>query len=72
METTKLAETMRITSQQLSGVLGALGNRINNTEGLEDKGATLIVFDIRELDNGEWLYVMRPILQKALEDEGLI
>jgi hypothetical protein len=72
METRKLAETMKITHQQLSGVLGALGSRINNTEGLEDKGATLIIFDIRELNNGEWLYIMRPILQKALEEEGLI
>jgi hypothetical protein len=72
MESRKLAEAMKITPQQLSGVLGALGSRINNTEGLEDKGATLIVFDIRELNNGEWLYIMRPILQKALEEEGLI
>ncbi len=72
METKKLAEVMKITPQQLSGVLGALGSRINNTEGLEDKGATLIIFDIRELSNGEWLYSMRPILQKALEEEGLM
>ncbi len=72
METRKLAETMKITPQQLSGVLGALGSRINNTEGLENKGTTLIVFDIRELDNGEWLYVMRPILRSALEEERII
>jgi hypothetical protein len=72
METKRLAEVMKITPQQLNGVLGALGSRINNTEGLEDKGATLIIFDIRELNSGEWLYTMRPILQKALEEEGLI
>lgn len=72
METKKLAEAMKITSQQLRGVLGALGSRINNTEGLEDKGATLIIFDIQELGNGDWLYVMRPILKRALEEEGII
>lgn len=72
LEGKKLAEALKITPQQLSGVLGALGVRINSTEGLEDKGAILIVFDIRELSNGEWLYVMRPILKKALEEEGLI
>lgn len=72
LEGKKLAEALKITPQQMNGVLGALGVRINSTEGLEDKGAILIVFDIRELNNGEWLYVMRPILKKALEEEGLI
>ena len=72
LEGRKLAEAMKITPQQLSGVLGALGGRINKTEGLEDKGAILIIFDIRELSNGEWLYSMRPILKKALEEEELI
>jgi hypothetical protein len=72
IEAKKLAEAMKMTPQQLSGVLGSLGNRINHTEGLEDKGAILIVFDITETNNGEWLYIIRPILQKALEEEGLI
>jgi hypothetical protein len=72
MATKKVAEAMKLTPQQFSGVLGTLGSRINNTEGLEDKGATLLVFDIQELSNGEWLYIMRPILRKAMEAEGLI
>jgi hypothetical protein len=72
IEAKKLAESMNLTPQQLSGVLGALGVRINSTEGLEDKGGILIIFDIKEADNGEWFYHMRPILQKALEAEGLI
>lgn len=72
VEARKLAEAMKLTPQQLSGVLGSLGSRINNTEGLEDKGAILIVFDIREVNDGEWLYSMRPILRKALEEERLI
>jgi hypothetical protein len=70
--TRKLAEALKLTPQQLSGVLGSLGSRINNTEGLEDKGGILLVFEIREINDGEWLYCMRPILRKALEEEGLI
>lgn len=72
MEGKKLAETMKLTPQQLSGVLGFLGRTLNNTEGLEDKGGILILFDIKETNDGEWLYSMRPILRKALEEEGLI
>ena len=72
MEGRKLAEAMKLTYQQLSGVLGSLGSRINHTEGLEEKGAISIVFDIRETNDGEWSYSIRPILQKALEAEGLI
>lgn len=72
VEAKKLAEAMKLTQQQLSGVLGSLGSRINHTEGLEDKGAILLVFDITEKSNGEWLYTIRPILQKALEEERLI
>jgi hypothetical protein len=72
IEAKKLAEAMKLTPQQLSGVLGALGVRINSTEGLEDKGGILIVFEIKEMDNGEWFYCIRPILHKALEAEGLI
>ena len=49
-----------------------LASRINKAEELEAKGATLLVFDIQELSNGEWLYIMRPILRKAMEAEGLI
>jgi hypothetical protein len=68
----KLAEVMKMSPHQLSGVLGSLGVRINNTEGLEDKGGILVVCNIEEQNDGEWLYTVRPILQKALEAEGLI
>ena len=68
----RLAEAMKMTSQQLSGVLGSLGVRINSTEGLEEKGGVLIVTNIEEQSDGEWLYTIRPLLQKALEEEGLI
>jgi hypothetical protein len=68
----KLAEAMKMTPHQLSGVLGSLGVRINNTEGLQDKGGVLIVTSIEEDNDGEWVYTIRPILQKALDAEGLI
>jgi hypothetical protein len=71
IEARKLAEAMKLTSQQMNGVLGALGVRINSTEGLEDKGGILIILEIKEINDGEWSYTMRPILQKALEEEGL-
>ena len=72
IEGKKLAEAMNLTPHQLSGVLGSLGNRINHTEGLEDKGAILIIIDITETNDGEWLYTIRPILKKALEEEKLL
>ena len=68
----KLAEAMKMTPHQLSGVLGSLGVRINSTEGLEDKGGVLVVTNIEEQSDGEWLYTIRPILQRAMEAEGLI
>lgn len=67
-----LAAALKISPQQLSGVLGSLGSRINNTDGLEDKGGTLLVINIKELPNGEWSYHIRPILKKALEEERLV
>ena len=60
------------TPQQLSGVLGALGVRINKSEGLKDKGSISIVLEITANPNGNWCYKMRPILQKALEQENLL
>jgi hypothetical protein len=67
-----LALAINKTPQQLSGVLGALGRRINQTKRLEDKGGTLIVFEVTETNDGGWLYVMRPVLRKALELEGIV
>ena len=67
-----LARALKRTPQQLSGVLGALGRRINQTDGLQDKGGIAVVFDITEAKDDEWLYVMRPVLRKALEDEEII
>ena len=60
------------TRPQLAGVLGALGVRINGTEGLQNKGGVHIVLDISRLDDKDYLYRMRPILRKALEMEKIL
>ncbi len=67
-----LAVAMNRSKLQLSGVLGALGRRINRTEGLEGKEGILIVFDASMLGDGDWHYRMRPVLREALEAEGII
>jgi len=72
LESKELANVIARTPQQLSGLLGALGNRINKTEGLEDKGGISIILEITENSNGNWCYKMRPILREALEEENLI
>jgi hypothetical protein len=68
----ELAKSMDRSREQLAGVLGALGNRINKTESLEGKGAILVVLDISRDEHGDWRYRMRPVLRKALEAEGLV
>ena len=57
-------------ARELSGVMGALGRRINNTEGLEGLG-TGAVLDCRWGGSG-WWYQMLPLLREALEAEGLV
>ena len=68
----KLAETMKMTPSQLSGVLGSLGVRINRTEGLDDKGGVLVITNIEEQSDGEWIYTIRPLFRDALEAEDLV
>lgn len=60
------------TRHQVAGVLGALGRRINNTEGLEGKGGILVILDITEGEEGDWDYRMKPILRAALEAEKIV
>jgi hypothetical protein len=68
----ELSKAIGRSRPQLAGILGALGNRINGTKGLEHKGGVEIIFDISRLSNGDYLYRMRPILRKALELERVI
>lgn len=71
MTLSELADAMDRSPAQLAGVLGALGNRINQTEGLEDQGATSAVLGFRKVGS-EWYYRMRPVLREALELEGIV
>jgi hypothetical protein len=57
---------------QMAGVIGALGLRINATEGLENKGGVTTVFEFSRLSSGDYRYKMKPILRKALEMERII
>jgi hypothetical protein len=68
----ELPAAIERTRSQLAGVLGALGVRINGTEGLENKGSVKIIFEIDRLENGDYLYRIKPILRKALELEHLV
>jgi hypothetical protein len=68
-----LAAAMGRTEQELSGVLGALGRRINGTEGVDQTthpGIGLFLGYTRE--NGEWHYRLRPEVRDVLEREGVI
>jgi hypothetical protein len=72
LSSSALAAAINRTRQQVAGVLGALGLRINNTEGLEGKGGILVILDISEGEEGDWDYRMKPILREALEAEKIV
>lgn len=65
----ELAQQIGRDISELSGVLGALGSRINQTEGsgLATKPGITLVFDIQKVTNNQWHYRMLPELRSALE-----
>jgi hypothetical protein len=64
-----LAEAMGRTEQEIAGVLGALGRRVNNTAGAAgDEGINLLLHIERAGDS--WHYWMRDELRQILEEEG--
>jgi hypothetical protein len=67
----ELAESTGKTRQGLSGVLGALGNRINNTPGFESQGNTGAVLEMIREGYDDYRYIMRPILREAIEAEDI-
>jgi hypothetical protein len=67
-----LARATNRSKHGLAGVLGALGHRINGTEGLEGKGGIEAVIDVSMSDEGDWHYRMRPVLREALKAEGIV
>jgi len=71
-----LAATIGRSAEELSGVLGGLGRRVNATPGIgalpEPPGVTLL-FEQKESapPGGGWGWAMRPELRAALEEMGL-
>ena len=76
LDFTALAATTGRSSEELSGVLGGLGRRVNATPGVdalpESPGVNLL-FEYKETapPGGGWGWAMRPALRQALEDLGL-
>lgn len=68
----ELAKQLNRTRSQLAGILGALGVRINNTKGLENKGGLETIITIQQLKGGEYLYKLKPVLKRALEEESIL
>ena len=71
-----LAAATGRTTEELSGVLGGLGRRVNATPGIEtlaEAPAVNLLFEHRESapPGGGWGWAMRPELRQALEDLGL-
>jgi hypothetical protein len=65
---TKLASEMRTDQVSLTGILGALGNRVNQTEGLKTKKPGIDLLIKKDLVNGELCYRMRPELRIAIDN----
>ena len=71
-----LAAATGRTTEELSGVLGGLGRRVNATSGIEtlaEAPGVNLLFEHRESapPGGGWGWAMRPELRQALEDLGL-
>jgi uncharacterized protein with ParB-like and HNH nuclease domain len=67
----QLAKAVNRTPQQLAGVLGGMGTRINKTEGLEDGKGINHIFDLWE-ENGDLFYRLKPEFRAVLKDEGIV
>ncbi len=65
-----LAVAIKRTEQELAGVLGALGRRINRTPGVnpENPPGVDLMFEMKQQD-GQWHYRMRDVLREVLEAE---
>jgi hypothetical protein len=68
-----LAQRMERTEQQIYGVLGALGRRVNNTDGIKgNPGVNYVLEFVKNINSGEdqtWGWKMRLELKKVLETE---
>ncbi len=76
LDFTTLAATVGRSTEELSGVLGGLGRRVNATRGIEslpEPPGINLLFEHKESapPGGGWGWAMRPALRQALEDMGL-
>lgn len=65
------AQMENTTLEQLAGVLGAMGRRVNNTDGVEGKPGITYLFEIvREIDGdpGSWGWRMRYELVQTIKN----
>lgn len=76
LDFTALAVATGRTSEELSGVLGGLGRRVNATSGIEtlpEPPGINLLFEYKESapPGGSWGWAMRPALREVLEEIGL-
>jgi hypothetical protein len=65
-----LCELLRCQPDQLAGVMGGLGRRINQTAARKDGTVVNSTLVLRyELRNHEWVYILRPEFREVLESE---
>jgi hypothetical protein len=70
LKISQIATALGITREQVYGVLGALGRRINNTKGVEGKPGILLLFEIKRYDTNEdsdnWGWALRTEVRSCL------
>ena len=62
----ELSMALKASRSQVAQVIGSIGKRVNRTPGLEDRGATRLVFD-KKKESGETYYRMKSVFLQALE-----
>ena len=73
MTNRELATALSFSPYQFAGLLGALGRRIEYTDGSDQFGGIGIglIFEIRRMDD-VWRYWIRPAFKTVLEEEGIV
>ncbi len=70
LKISQIATALGITKEQVYGVLGALGRRINNTQSVEGKPGILLLFEIKRYDTNEdsdnWGWALRTEVRSCL------
>jgi hypothetical protein len=71
---TALRAALDVNEGELNGILGALGRRINGTQGLhfnKGQGLSLALF-LDTWKDSEWHYRLKPEVRQVLQDERLV